>query len=166
MESYAKATVVIKELTTTPYNSENAFRLLTFQTRQFLALLLFLTKTVVEYCVGVYIGAAVGWVLGWHAGNYYAERFNGPYYCNFSELVQIITQLSQIPYEFARNGKLIGAVIGIITIAIINSKLLTQRIVSLYKKEITESIDIARVLGKNVRHIQRKINKLKKKNML
>lgn len=166
MESNAKAAGVIKELTTIPYNNENAFRLLTDQTRQFLARLLFLTKTVLEYCFGVYIGAAIGWVLGWYAGSCYAEHFKNLYCSDLSELAQIITQWSQIPYEFAGNGKLIGAAIGIIAIATINSKLLTHRIVSLYKKEITESIDIARVLGKNLRHIQRKINKLKKKDML
>ena len=133
--------------------------------KQLSSWLLLFVKAIVEYSFGMYLGAAIGFLLGLCAGYVYVEHFEPVYFSDFSDLNEI-TQWSQIPYEFARNGKLIGAVIGAIIIMTINSRLLTQKIISLYEKEVTEPKGIALSLGKSVRHIQRKISKLAKKGRL
>jgi DNA-binding transcriptional regulator LsrR (DeoR family) len=68
-----------------------------------------------------------------------------------------------MPYYFTRSGAIIGAVAGAITIAVLTRKSLRARIVSLYKKEVIEPKDIARIIGRSERQIQRVINKLAKK---
>jgi hypothetical protein len=55
----------------------------------------------------------------------------------------------------AFDGALIGVAIGVIAIAVINNKLLNQRVTSLYKEGITNSNDIARLLCESVGQIEK-----------
>ncbi len=71
-----------------------------------------------------------------------------------------------MPYEFARNGAMIGMAVGVIAIAIINNKLLKQRVIFLHKKGKTDPKDIAQALGKSVGQIERKRNKLMEKGRI
>jgi len=121
--------------------------------------LLSFVEGVVEYAFGMHIGFAVGWLLGWYGGNLYVEHFEPAYFSGLNEF----RQWSLMPYGLAKTGAIIGAVAGAITIAVLTRKLLRTRIVSLYKKEVIKPEDIARVIGKNERQIQRVINKLAKK---
>ena len=148
---------------TNSWNSHKILHLvrLNVSKKQLSSQLLSFVEAIVDYSFGMYMGAAIGFLLGWYAGSVYVEHFEPVYFSDFSGLNEII-QWSRIPYEFAGNGKLVGAVIGAIIIMTINSRLLTQKIVSLYEKEVIDPKDIARALGKNVRQIQRKIDKLAK----
>jgi hypothetical protein len=54
---------------------------------------------------------------------------------------------------------MIGAAAGMIAIAVINHKPLNQGAASLYEVEIDHPNEIARLLGKGVGHIERKMNR-------
>jgi hypothetical protein len=110
----------------------------------------------------MYIGAIAGGLLGRYAGNVYVTHFEPVYLYDFSEL----KQWGLVPYEFARNGAVIGVVAGVIVVAIINSILLSQRVVSLYHSGVTEPKDIACAFGKYERQIRRKVDKLTKKGKI
>jgi hypothetical protein len=99
-------------------------------------------------------------VLGWYAGNVYVEHVQPVYFSNPAELTAIVEWSRITPHEFGGFGKLVGALAGMAIIAAVNSKLLTQRIVSLCEKKITDPVDIASALGKNVRLIHWKLNRL------
>jgi hypothetical protein len=71
-----------------------------------------------------------------------------------------------MPDIFSRHGAMIGVAIGVIAIAVINNKLLNQRVTSLYKEGITNSNNIARLLGESVGQIERKINRLVKEGRI
>jgi len=124
--------------------------------------LLFFLKAIVEYAFGVHIGIAAGWLFGWYAGNVYVEHFEPVYFSDLNEL----RLWKLMPYDFARNGAVIGVVAGAIAIAIINSKLLSRRVASFYEKEVTDPKDIARALGKSKRRIQKAIKNLAKKQRI
>jgi hypothetical protein len=102
------------------------------------------------------------WVLGWYAGNVYVEHVQPVYFSNPAELTAIVEWSQITPHEFGGFGKLVGALAGMAVIAAVNSKLLTQRILSLCEKEVTDPVDIASTLGKNVRLIHWKLNRLSK----
>ncbi len=164
MSTHAETINMTEGFGTYSCNSDNPSQLIPINVskKQLLSWLLLFVEAIVEYSCGMYMGAAIGWLFGWCAGDVYVEHFKPVYFSDFSGLNEIV-QWSQVPYEFAWNGKLIGAVAGAIVIMVLNSRLLTQRIISLYEKEVIDPEDIARALGKNVRQIQRKINKLAKK---
>jgi hypothetical protein len=171
MENYAEAIVMMEESDIGSDDvaaSSSLLRLLDFLTVAFRVRLrrfdrvLFFIKAVVEYSFGMYIGAIAGGLLGRYAGNVYVTHFEPVYLYDFNEL----QQWGLIPYEFAGNGAVIGVVAGVIAVAIINSILLSQRIVSLYQKGITEPRDIAQAFGKSARLIGRKINRLAKKGKI
>lgn len=132
---------------------------------QLLDWLLFLVAEIVEYSFGMLVGACTGWMLAWHVGNVYIEHFKPVYFSAFSNLDEI-TQWATTPYDFARNGVIIGAVVGAIAIAIINSNLLRKRIVSSFKNGVTAPEDIARAIGTSVPHIQKVICKLSQKGKI
>ena len=164
MENYAEAIVMMEEsdIGSDDAASSSLLRLVDFLTVAFFDRVLFFIKAVVEYAFGMYVGAIVGRLFGQYAGNVYVTHFEPVYLYDFNEL----QQWGLIPYEFAGNGAVIGVVAGVIAVAIINSKLLSQRIVSLYQKGITEPRDIARAFGKSARQIGRKINRLTKKGKI
>jgi hypothetical protein len=95
-------------------------------------------------------------------GHSYVEHFE-PVYLN--DLDQL-HYWRLVPYECARNGAMIGMAIGVIAIAIINDKLLKQRVVFLHKKGNTDRKDIAQALGKRVKQIERIVNKLIEKGII
>jgi len=161
MENCAETIGLVKRFNTDSFNTDNSwyFRLRSILPELLLNRFLFFIKPIVEYAFGIHIGFAIGWPLGLYAGDVYVEHFKPVYFFDLNKL----QQWELMPYEFARNGAVIGAVIGVITIAIINSRLLNQRVISLYEKRITAPKAIARALGKSERQIQRVINKLTKK---
>jgi len=120
---------------------------------------LFFVKPILEYGFGVYMGFVVGWLLGLFVGNFYVEQFKPLYFSDLNEL----RSWKLMPYDFARYTAMIGVIVGAIAIAIINRKLLCQRIRSLYEKEITEPKDIAHRLDKSERQIRRVISKFAEK---
>lgn len=120
--------------------------------------LLFLTKAVVEYTFGMHIGFAAGWLLGLLAGNQYVAYFKPVYMNDFSRLAY----WRALPYEFAQAGGFVGIFAGVIAIAVVNKKLLTQRIISLYEKDNTEPSDISYFIGKNERKVRKILQKHKK----
>ena len=65
-----------------------------------------------------------------------------------------------MPYDFAENGALIGAVVGAITIKILAKRRLKSQIVSLYKRGVKKPEDISRVLGRNERQVERLLTPL------
>jgi hypothetical protein len=164
MENYAEAIVMMEEsdIGADDVASSSYLNLLDFLTVAFFDRVLFFVKAVVEYSFGMYIGAIAGGLLGRYAGNVYVTHFEPVYLYDFSAL----KQWGLIPYEFAGNGAVIGMVAGVIVVAIINSILLSQRVVSLYHSGVTEPKDIARSFGKYERQIRRKVDKLTKKGKI
>ncbi len=129
---------------------------------QLLDKLLFFVKAVVEYAFGMHIGFAIGWLIGLCVGHSYVGHFEPVYLDDLGQL----SYWRFMPYEFARNGAIIGVAVGAIVIAIINNKLLKQRVIFLHKKGKTEPKDIAQALGKRVGQIERKMNKLIEKGRI
>jgi len=101
----------------------------------------------------------MGWLIGLCVGNSFVEHFEPVYLDDLSQLSHWRSML----YRFARNGAIIGLAIGVVVITTINNKLLSQRVMSLYKKGRTDPKDIAHVLDESEKQIQRVINKLAKK---
>jgi hypothetical protein len=122
--------------------------------------LLLVLKAIVEYTFGVQMGATAGWLFGWCAGSAYVKHFQPVYASDLSEL----GRWELIPCAIARHGAVIGAVVGAMIIMIVNGKLLSRRVVSLYEKGITDPSDVARALGKSKRPIRRAIRSLAKKH--
>jgi hypothetical protein len=164
MESHVGAMGIIKE-------SEGAFRrgggsasLHSFGRPVVLLFdrVLLLIKAVTEYAFGICVGAAVGWLVGWQTGNVYVERFEPIHFSDFSELDQIIATWSLMPYDFARIGRLIGVAAGVVAIAIANSSFFTKRVISAYENGVIDPERIARLLGRSVRQVERRTNRLAK----
>jgi hypothetical protein len=161
MESCAEAIGMMKRFDADSGITESSSHLtsINFPIVSFLDRFLSLVEGAVEYAFGIHIGFVVGWLLGWYGGNVYVEHFEPGYFSDLNEL----RQWTLMPYYFTRSGAIIGAVAGAITIAVLTRKSLRARIVSLYKKEIIEPKDIALIIGRSERQIQRVINKLAKK---
>lgn len=128
--------------------------------------LLLSLKAIVEYSFGMYIGAALGWLLGWWAGDLYVGHFKPVYCSSFAELNEIVQWSCSLPYECAGFGRLIGAVLGAITIMLVNRHLLNEKIIALCEDEAAEPADIARALGENLHPIERRVSKLAKKGRI
>jgi len=127
-----------------------------------LALVLEAIETITEYVFGMALGSATGWLTGLCVGNAYVEHFEPVYMDDLSEL----SRWRLMPYEFAKDVAIIGLVVGAIVIALINSKLLSQRVASLYEKEVMGLKDIAQALGRSERQIQKVIKKLTPKRKI
>lgn len=121
--------------------------------------LLFFVKTIVEYAFGMHMGFAIGWLTGWGVGHTYVKYFKPVYMDDLSQLFH----WRLMPYDLAGIGAAIGVVVGVIAISLINSRLLSRRVTSLYEKDVTEPEDIARALGESERQTRRIVNKLAKK---
>lgn len=161
MESYAEAVGMMERFDVGSQKTDSSSHLSSVDVSiiPLLDRLLFFFKGIVEYSFGVYIGAVVGWLLGRCMGKSYVEHFAPVYSSDLNDIKQWLL----VPYDFARGGAIIGIAAGAIAIAFVNSKLLHQRIIFLHEKRITDPKDIAPLLGKSVRQIKRKINKLAKK---
>jgi hypothetical protein len=120
--------------------------------------LLLITNQIVEYAFGMHIGFAFGWLIGLCAGHTYVKHFQPVYLDDLNQL----TFWTTAPNMFAKYGALTGLIIGVIAILIINSKLVNQKIISLYEKGITNPNHIARLLDSSTCKIERKMNKLAK----
>jgi len=104
---------------------------------QLLDKLLFLVRVIVEYAFGMYIGYAIGWIIGLYTGHCYVKHFEPVYIEDLSQISNMLSYWRSMPYIFAQYGAMIGVAIGIIAIAIINNKLLNQKINALYKEGIS-----------------------------
>ncbi len=82
---------------------------------QFLSLyshrLLKVTFKILEYGVGMCIGAVLGWVVGWYTGGIYVDYFEPAYLSDFAGLEDIMCW-QRIPHVFAGAGVFAGVVIG------------------------------------------------------
>ena len=116
---------VIKKSHITQFNIGNYFGLsnslhlfrINISKKQLLDKLLILLKVVVEYAFGMHIGYAVGWIIGLYVGQFYVEHFEPVYFEDLSRL----DYWRLAPYMFARNSAMIGVVVGMISIAVVNS---------------------------------------------
>lgn len=159
MEGHAKSAGVMKQLDTG--NSLHSLWI-NISKERLLDKLLFFTKAVVEYAFGMQICFAIGWLIGLCVGNSYVEHFEPVYLDDLRQL----SHWRSMPYGFARNGAIVGLAAGVIVITTINNKLLSQRVISLYKKGGTDTKDIARALDESEKQIQKVINKLAKKGKI
>jgi hypothetical protein len=152
MESCAKSMSIKRSVNSNPSNS----LWINIPIWQLLDRLLFFIKLVVEYALGMHIGFAFGWLFGLAAGHYYVNHFEPVYLEDLNQLYF----WKAVPNMFARYGALAGLIIGVVTILIINHKLLNQNIAALYEQGITNPNQIAQLLDKNVGQIKRKMNTL------
>lgn len=161
MEQCAEAFGTIEELEGNLHHVSNSSDLASIVNLRalFFDRLLSFIKPIVEYTFGVYMGFAVGWPIGLLVGNVCSEHCRPVYFSGFNEIK--LWQL--LPYDFARYGGIIGSILGVIVVAIINHKLLIQRVKSLYKIQVTDTKEIAQALGNSERQIQRVITNLTKK---
>jgi len=118
--------------------------------------LLYSVKPILEYTFGIYVGYVLGWLLGLCIGHTYVEHFAPAYLVDLGQL----PYWKLLPYGFARNIGIAAAIGGVIAVAIINNRILNDRIVSLYKSGTTNPHDIAEALGKGEELIERKLAKL------
>lgn len=86
--------------------------------------LLFLFESVVDYAFGIFMGYTLGWLAGLWVGLTYVEHYRPVYF----ETISLLSRWRLMPYEFAKNGAVIGVVAGIIAIKIINGILLSRKI--------------------------------------
>ena len=161
MENCADAAGIAKRFSIDLYGIGNSLRLRlsAFLPDSLLDRVLFLVEAVVAYGFGIYMGFVIGWLTGWGVGHTYVKYFKPVYIDDLSQLFH----WRLMPYDFAGIGAAIGVVVGVIAISLINSKLLSRRVASLYKKDVTEPEDIARALGESEIQIRRIVNKLDKK---
>jgi len=157
MDTYAKSFGVKKQFGA--HNSIHSIRDIVSRSQLFDHLLFFL-KEVLEYAFGMNIGYVIGWFMGLYIGNSYIKYFEPVYLDDLSKLSSFLSYWRSVPYIFAQYGAMIGVAIGIIAIAIINNKLLNQRVITLYKEGITNSNDIAQLLGESIEQIERKMKRL------
>jgi uncharacterized membrane protein YGL010W len=115
---------------------------------------------IVEHAFGMHIGYAIGWIIGLYAGHCYVKHFEPVYIDDLSQVSSMLSCWRSIPYNFARYGAMMGVAIGVIVIAVMNNKLLNQRVTSLYKRGITNSNEIAQLLCESVGRIEMKLNRL------
>ena len=159
MESFAKSIDIMKQ--SGNGGSSNSFWI-NAPIERLLDKLLIFVKPAVEYIFGMHIGFALGWLTGLCIGHSYVENYEPVYLNDLSRL----TYWREAPFLFARHGALTGLAIGVIVIALINSTLLNQRVISLCEKKITNPDEIAGLLGKSVGQIERTMNKLVKKGTI
>jgi len=139
---------------------------ISFSKEQLLDKLLIFIRAVVEPALGMHIGYVIGWLIGLYAGHSYVEHFEPVNLDDLSQLSSHLSYWGSMPYIFARHGALIGVAVGVIAIAIINNKLLNQRVTSLYKEGSTDPNYIAHLLGESVGQIERKMNRLFKQGRI
>jgi hypothetical protein len=155
METCAKSASIIKQ----PVNDGCSNSLpINISIWRLLDRLLFFIKPVAEYALGMHIGFAFGCLFGLVAGHIYVRHFEPVYLDDLNRL----SYWTAIPNVFARYGALAGLIIGVISIVIINGRLLDQRIITLCEKDVNNPKQIARLLDKSAGQIKRKMNKLAK----
>jgi len=120
-------------------------------------------QIVVGYTFGIHLGLAVGWLSGRYIGAVRAEHLR--HAVNFLDMNEL-GQWQNIPWAFAKTGAAIGILVGVVAIGIVESVFLNRTVASLCEKDITEATDIARVLGRSVRQIRKRMRKLAKKGVI
>lgn len=124
---------------------------------------LYFVQTIVGYAFGVYAGLAVGGLLGGYIGSVHAQDIQ--YAVDFLDFNQL-RQWLNIPWAFARIGVAVGVPVGLIAMRITEIIFLNKTIVSLCKKEPAEPEEIADILGRGVRQVRRRMNRLARKGMI
>lgn len=120
-------------------------------------------QTVVGYTFGILAGLGVGWLLGGYIGSLHARDIQ--HAVDFLDFNQL-REWQDIPWSFARTGAAAGAIVGLAAIRIIEIIDLNRTIISLCKAEAAEPDDIARLLGRSVRQIRRRMNRLAGKGII
>lgn len=113
-------------------------------------------KAALEYALGIHIGAFIGNISGLHFGNLYVEYFKPAYLFSLEE----VRPWQALPYKFAIYGLIFGVIAGSAVIAIINGKLLRQRVAALYEQGVTDPQDMAQTLIKPKWEVQMTIESL------
>lgn len=113
-------------------------------------------KAALEYAFGMHLGAAVGYISGLLVGNLYVGYFKPVYLFGFDEIKQWLG----LPYVFAIYGVIVGVIAGSVVIAIINGRLLRQRVAALYEQGVTDPQDMAQTLIKPKWEVQMAIESL------
>jgi len=125
--------------------------------------MLYFVQTVVGYTFGIYVGLVIGSMTGRYIAGVYAEDLR--HTIDFLDPSQL-QQWHNMPLTFARTGAAAGVLLGLLAIRITEGIFLNRTIVSLCKKEVTEPTAIAEILGRGVRQIQRRMNRLARKGMI
>ncbi|MBL7154406.1 MAG: hypothetical protein ISS79_11875 [Phycisphaerae bacterium] len=125
--------------------------------------MLYFVETVVAYTFGIYAGLVAGSVAGRYIAGVHAEDLR--HSIDFLDLSQL-QQWQDMPLTFAITGAAAGVLLGLLAIRIAAGIFLNRTIVSFCKKEVTEPIAIAETLGRGVRQIQRRMNRLARKGMI
>ena len=124
--------------------------------------LLLFVGSIVEYAFGAHMGFAAGWLAGFLLGDTYVEYFKPAYMSDIGQP----SYWELLPCRFAKDCAIFGIVAGIVIIAIVKNKLLSQRVIFFCKKGNTDPKNIAQALGRNVRQIEKTMGKLIKKGRI
>ncbi len=73
-----------------------------------------LAQPLIEGFFGLTVGSVGGWIAGWFCGAYYCRYCKPAYMMELSE----ITRWWMMPYTFAKTGIVVGAVAGLVLIAL------------------------------------------------
>jgi len=120
-------------------------------------------QTVVGYTFGILVGLSVGWLLGGYIGSVHAQDLQHTVdLLDFNQL----GQWQDIPSSFARTGAAAGVLVGLAAMRIMEIIDLNKTIVSLCKEKTAEPADIARLLGRGVRQIRRRMSRLAGKGII
>ena len=114
-------------------------------------------QTVVGYIFGIHIGYALGGAIGLFIGGLYVECSSPGRFSSWNEMSQ---------WAFARTGAVVGVFMGIVAMRIVQSIFLSRDIAALCDKGATEAEEIANALGRRVRQIQRRMDRLARKGFI
>lgn len=99
-------------------------------------------KMILEYGLGMHMGALIGHTIGTGIGNCYMDHYASANLCS----MEGIQQWLGLPCVFATYGLIIGIAVLMIIITIINRRLLYKNIVNLHKNGVTNIEEISRLL--------------------
>ena len=145
------------------YEDSSALSPKTIPREYLLDRMLYFAQKVVAYAFGITVGIVVGSLTGRYIAGIRAESLR--HTIDFFDPNQL-QQWHDMPWIFARTGAVAGVLFSLAAMRIIEGVFLTRTIVSLYEKQVTEPVDIARILGRSVRQIKRKMNKLARKGVI
>jgi len=124
---------------------------------------LYLVQTVVGYTFGIFVGLGVGWLLGGYIGSVHVQYTR--HAVDFLDFNQV-REWQDIPWSFARTGAMVGVLVGLVATRIMEFIFLNRTIISLCKEKGAEPADIASLLGRGVRQIRMRMNRLAAKGII
>ena len=124
--------------------------------------ILYFVQIAVGYGFGIHVGLAVGWLFGRYVGGIYVEHCEPVHLSDLNEIMHWY----MMPWTFARAGAIVGVLAGLLAIRIAETIFLNRAVTSLYENDVVEAADIARILGASVRQIQRRMNRLARREVI